>query len=102
MRRCAPPAVRSWCAMGAATSAATVAERAAARDGGAGTCPLNRMTMEAAVHTIISQPPASPSMDAPPGFSRYHGLKGEEADVLERNYCAPPARIQRSCIAATP
>jgi hypothetical protein len=29
-------------------------------------------------------------------------LKGEEADVIERNYCAPPARIQRASIAATP
>jgi hypothetical protein len=41
------------------------------------------MTMEAAVRTIISQLPASRSMDAPPGFTRYHGLKGDEADVLE-------------------
>ena len=88
--------------MGAATGAATVAERAAARDGGAGTCPLNQVTMEAAVHTIISQLPASPWMNALPGFSRYHGLKGEEADVLERNHCAPPARIERPTIAATP
>lgn len=69
--------------MGAATSAATVVARAAARDRGGGTCPLNRMTMEAAVRTIISQLPASRSMDAPPGFTRYHGLKGDEADVLE-------------------
>jgi hypothetical protein len=30
------------------------------------------------------------------------GLKGKEADVLERNYCAPPARFQRASIAATP
>jgi hypothetical protein len=28
--------------------------------------------------------------------------EGEEADVLERNYCAPPARIERASIAATP
>ena len=40
MRRYAPPAVRSWFAMGAATSAATVAAQAAARDGVAGTFPL--------------------------------------------------------------
>ena len=81
--------------------AATVAERAAARDGRARTCPLNEVTMEAAVHAIISQLPASPSMNALPGFSRYHGLKGEEADALERDHCAPPARIQRPTIAAT-
>jgi hypothetical protein len=29
-----------------------------------------RFTMEVAVHTILSQPLASWSMDAPPGFSR--------------------------------
>jgi hypothetical protein len=29
-------------------------------------------------------------------------LIGEEADVLEQNECAPPARIHRSSIAATP
>ena len=95
MHRCAAPAVRLWCQTGAATGAATVAERAAA------TCPLNEVTMEAAVHAIISQLPASPSMNALPGFSRYHGLKGEEADALEREHCAPPARIQRPTIAAT-
>ena len=60
MHHCAAPAVRSWCQMGAATGAAIVAVRAAARDGGARTCPLNQVPMEAAVHTIISQLPASP------------------------------------------
>jgi hypothetical protein len=45
---------------------------------------------------------AMEGMDAQPGFTRYYGLKGEEADVLERNYCAPPACFQRTSIAASP
>jgi len=52
MHRSAPPAVRSWCAMGAATSVAVVGVQAAARDSGAGRGWLAEMAREATAHEV--------------------------------------------------
>jgi hypothetical protein len=62
MHRCARPAVRLWCQMGAATGAATVAERAAVHDDGACTCPLNQVTMEGALKEVCVESVLIPSI----------------------------------------
>jgi hypothetical protein len=56
-RRCASPAVRSWCAMGAATNVATVAVQAAARNSGAGRRWLAEMAREATAHEVCIMSP---------------------------------------------